>query len=155
MLNLDIQQKLTAIALEQAYPLVFATVSGAHLYGFGQEKGELPAADLTFHGLEFNRLLAELEQARDRSHLAQKPTAEPAMHDLLLRVRLGQPCDLALSPIPPFHRGKCLRLRGLSTYGFFSRCAKATGGDGTALGAGLGRVWGESGASLGRSPYPA
>jgi hypothetical protein len=89
MLNLDIQQKLTAIALEQAYPLVFATVSGAHLYGFGQEKGELPAADLTFHGLEFNRLLAELEQARDRSHLAQKPTAEPAMHDLLLRVRLG------------------------------------------------------------------
>lgn len=55
----------------------------------GTEKGELSATDLEFHHQEFTRLLAELESARDRSPLANEPTAEAALNDLLLRVRLG------------------------------------------------------------------
>jgi uncharacterized protein len=54
----------------------------------GEEKGELVATDLAFHQLEFSRLIMMLEAARDRSHLADVPTAAAALNDLLLRVRL-------------------------------------------------------------------
>lgn len=55
----------------------------------GAEQGELPEADLPFHQQEFTRLLVELELTRDRSHLPIETTATAAMHDLLLRSRLG------------------------------------------------------------------
>jgi uncharacterized protein len=54
----------------------------------GAEKGTLQT-DLAFHQQEFNRLLQVLEQARDQSHLADEPTANEAMHDLLVRSRLA------------------------------------------------------------------
>ena len=53
----------------------------------GSERATLDAADLVFHEQEYRRLLAELEQARDASLLPEVPTARPALHDLLLRVR--------------------------------------------------------------------
>jgi uncharacterized protein len=55
----------------------------------GTEKGALSATDLAFHQQEFTRLLERLETARDASHLPDEPKANAAMHDLLLRVRLG------------------------------------------------------------------
>ncbi len=55
---------------------------------FGQEQGHLSEADRRFHEQEFDRLVRELEQARDRSHLPSENTAAPAMNDLLLKVRL-------------------------------------------------------------------
>lgn len=53
----------------------------------GAERAELDDADLPFHEQEYGRLLAELEQARDASSLPEAPSARPALHDLLLRVR--------------------------------------------------------------------
>jgi uncharacterized protein len=54
----------------------------------GTEQGEISAIDLTFHQKEFDRLLTCLEATRDSSSLPQEPTAESAMHDLLVRTRL-------------------------------------------------------------------
>jgi hypothetical protein len=55
----------------------------------GGERAALGGADLEFHRAEFERLLAALEQARDTTHLPDVPSAHPALHDLLLRVRLA------------------------------------------------------------------
>ena len=54
----------------------------------GAEQTTLEGADLAFHEGEFRRLLATLEAARDTTHLPDLPSARPALHDLLLRVRL-------------------------------------------------------------------
>ncbi|MBE9029572.1 nucleotidyltransferase domain-containing protein [filamentous cyanobacterium LEGE 11480] len=54
-----------------------------------QEKGTLNEADISFHEQEYQRLVSELEQARDRSHLPSKHNAADAMNELLLQVRLG------------------------------------------------------------------
>ena len=50
------------------------------------EKATLEEADLAFHQGEFERLTAELEQARDTSHLPENPD-KGALNDLLLRLR--------------------------------------------------------------------
>jgi predicted nucleotidyltransferase len=55
----------------------------------GGERAALDGADLQFHRAEFERLLGALEQARDTTHLPEMPSARPALHDLLLRVRLA------------------------------------------------------------------
>ncbi len=55
----------------------------------GGERAALDGADLQLHRAEFERLLAALEQARDTTHLPEMPSARPALHDLLLRVRLA------------------------------------------------------------------
>ena len=55
----------------------------------GEEKSRLSDADFEFHSAEFQRLLAELEAARDRSTLPESPRSQPALHDLLVRLRLG------------------------------------------------------------------
>jgi predicted nucleotidyltransferase len=52
---------------QHPYPLVFATVSGAHLYGF-------PSA----------------EQAHKASKLPERPRSGAALHDLLVRLRLSK-----------------------------------------------------------------
>ncbi len=51
----------------------------------------LPAADMAFHESEYERLTAELEQARDESSLPDAPSARDGLNDLLLRVR-GKGC---------------------------------------------------------------
>jgi uncharacterized protein len=55
----------------------------------GAEKGTLDAADLAFHRAEFQRLVRELEEASDRSHLPERPSAHDALNDLLVRLRLA------------------------------------------------------------------
>jgi uncharacterized protein len=54
----------------------------------GPEKGDLPAADMQFHESEYQRLVALLERASAESQLPEAGTAKPALHDLLVRVRL-------------------------------------------------------------------
>jgi uncharacterized protein len=60
----------------------------------GAEHGSLPDRDLTFHESEYRRLLADLETAARDSRLPPAPSAGPALHDLLVRIRLGagKPC---------------------------------------------------------------
>ena len=53
----------------------------------GSERAILDEADLAFHEREYHRLVAELEQAWHASGLPEAPSARPALHELLLRVR--------------------------------------------------------------------
>jgi predicted nucleotidyltransferase len=55
----------------------------------GPEKATLDDADVAFHESEVSRLRRTLEEAGEASSLAEEPTARDALHDLLLRVRLG------------------------------------------------------------------
>jgi len=56
----------------------------------GPEKATLDDADVAFHEGEVARLRRELETAGASSSLAEEPTAREALHDLLLRIRLGK-----------------------------------------------------------------
>ncbi len=56
----------------------------------GTEKGRLEKADLGFHQREFERLRAELEQAYQDSKLPEAPSGGAALHELLVRIRLGK-----------------------------------------------------------------
>jgi hypothetical protein len=66
-----IEEKLKKIASEHPLPLVFATVSGAHLYGFPSSDSDydlrgvhvLPIADVV--GLDAGRETVQLEEMRD------------------------------------------------------------------------------------------
>jgi hypothetical protein len=84
--------------------VVFATVSGAHLYGFpsadsdvdfeakrAAEHGALPpdAPDLERLAADVARLTARLEETRDESSLPVRPSAESGLHDLVVRARLS------------------------------------------------------------------
>jgi hypothetical protein len=53
----------------------------------GVEATTLTDADLAFHDIEFDRLAAVLEEAGTSTHLPDAPSARPALHDLLLRLR--------------------------------------------------------------------
>jgi len=54
----------------------------------GTEKGALPEAELGFHEAEYHRLVELLETSAAASELPEAPTARPALHDLLVRLRL-------------------------------------------------------------------
>lgn len=56
----------------------------------GPEQGSVADADLAFHEREFNRLRAELEAARDATHLPAVPAGRAALNDLLIRLRLTE-----------------------------------------------------------------
>ncbi len=56
----------------------------------GAEKGRLDKADFEFHHGEYDRLRAELEQAYLGSKLPEGPGGAAALHDLLVRIRLGK-----------------------------------------------------------------
>ncbi len=66
-----IEEKLKQIAFEHPFPLVFATVSGAHLYGFPSADSDydlrgvhvLPLADVV--GLDVGRETVQVEEIRD------------------------------------------------------------------------------------------
>lgn len=55
----------------------------------GLEKGAIGDASLAFHESEYGRLRRELESASKKSNLPEEASAKPALHDLLLRLRLG------------------------------------------------------------------
>jgi predicted nucleotidyltransferase len=54
------------------------------------EKAVLKEADLTFYQQECDRLCLSLEEASQKSHLPEAPSAKPALHELLIRLRLRQ-----------------------------------------------------------------
>jgi predicted nucleotidyltransferase len=56
----------------------------------GQEKSALPNADVEFHLGEYERLRGELQAAYETSRLPEAPRGSAALHDLLLRLRLGR-----------------------------------------------------------------
>lgn len=55
----------------------------------GPERSALHDGDLAFHEREYHRLRAELGAAHKTSTLPEAPTSRLAMHDLLVRLRLG------------------------------------------------------------------
>jgi hypothetical protein len=55
----------------------------------GPEQSALADADVDFHRREYDRLRAALEDAHRASRLPELPSARPALHDLLVRLRLG------------------------------------------------------------------
>ena len=56
----------------------------------GPEKGVLKAPDMNFFSDELQRLTSILEQARESTHLPEKPQARKELSDLLVRLRLSQ-----------------------------------------------------------------
>jgi hypothetical protein len=54
----------------------------------GAEQSVLAATDLAFHQQEYTRWCQALELASQRSHLPESPSAQRALHDLLVRLRL-------------------------------------------------------------------
>lgn len=61
----------------------------------GGEHGLLDDADVAFHRAEVERLRATLREAEAASTLPAAATAGPALHDLLLRLRLGEAAGMA------------------------------------------------------------
>lgn len=55
----------------------------------GAEKEWLTEADLSFHRSEYERLRNKLQQASEASDLPESPRGSAALHDLLVRIRLG------------------------------------------------------------------
>ncbi|MEZ5425697.1 MAG: nucleotidyltransferase domain-containing protein [Pyrinomonadaceae bacterium] len=54
----------------------------------GKEKQTLAEADLDFFQKEYERLVLELENAREKTSLPEKPTAKKELDDLLVRLRI-------------------------------------------------------------------
>jgi predicted nucleotidyltransferase len=54
----------------------------------GPEKSVLPAAEMDFHRAEYERLVAELEQASAVSTLPEQPRAKAELNELLVKLRL-------------------------------------------------------------------
>ncbi|MFF0853678.1 nucleotidyltransferase domain-containing protein [Streptomyces sp. NPDC003388] len=100
----DLDMDLTPVIAEQPHPLLFATVSGAHLYGFPSEDSDLdlrgahllPAADLVG--------LREPEETRSRTWVRFGTEMDLVTHDvrkfarLMLR-RNGYVLEQLLSPL--------------------------------------------------------
>ncbi|MGG6297496.1 nucleotidyltransferase domain-containing protein [Leptolyngbya sp. AN02str] len=55
----------------------------------GAEKATLATHDVEFHRKEYLRLRQALEAAHHTSHLPNEPSAQSDLHELLLRLRLG------------------------------------------------------------------
>ncbi|HYN89355.1 MAG TPA: nucleotidyltransferase domain-containing protein [Ardenticatenaceae bacterium] len=55
----------------------------------GAEQAVLEDADVTMYQPEFVRLRRELEEASQQTHLPEVPAGRAALHDLLVRLRLG------------------------------------------------------------------
>lgn len=73
----------TAFKLPYVADLVAQKIAGA-------ETSVLSSADVEFHEQEYQRLLQQLEEARDRSTLPPTATAQAELHALLLKLRLGE-----------------------------------------------------------------
>jgi predicted nucleotidyltransferase len=54
----------------------------------GAEQSVLPDADIVFHHAEYERLRGELQRAFDASSLPETPSSQPALNDLLVRIRM-------------------------------------------------------------------
>ncbi len=77
----------------------------------GPEKGRLDESDIEFHEREYERLVAELEAAMEKSTLPENPSAKRALESLLLRLRNTGVSATRSSPETPTRR------RGLYSWG--------------------------------------
>jgi uncharacterized protein len=101
MMNLD---KLEKIAAEHPFPLVFATVSGAHLYGFPSPDSDfdlrgvhvLPLKDVV--GLETGRETIQVEEIREGLELDLVTHDAKKFFTLMLR-RNGYVLEQLFSPL--------------------------------------------------------
>lgn len=55
----------------------------------GPEKGVIGDQDIEHYQREYDRLRAQLQLAHEQATLPEAPTGKPALHDLLVRLRLG------------------------------------------------------------------
>ncbi|MBN2290848.1 MAG: nucleotidyltransferase domain-containing protein [Pirellulales bacterium] len=55
----------------------------------GSEKGHLEATNMEFHEREYERLVAELELASEKSTLPERASGKEALNDLLVRLRIS------------------------------------------------------------------
>jgi len=85
----EIEANLLKLNVEFRLPFISELVSRKLT---GPEKSKLEDADIHFHESEYQRLRAELQAARDASHLTEGPSdeARKALNDLLVRIRLKQ-----------------------------------------------------------------
>lgn len=83
----EIEANLEALNAEFGLPYVDELIT---LKREGKEKATLDAADLSFFQDGFTRMAQALEAAHVASTLPEAPSAAPALHDLLVRLRLGE-----------------------------------------------------------------
>ncbi len=83
----EVEANLATLNAEFGLPYVDELIA---LKRAGKEKATLDAADLAFYQDGFSRLAQALEAAHEASRLPEAPTAGPALHDLLVRLRLGE-----------------------------------------------------------------
>ena len=81
----EVQADLSVLNAMARLPVVDELI---HRKRSGAEQQTLSAADLEWHGREYERLLGELDAAARASPLPATPSAGPGLHDLLLRLRL-------------------------------------------------------------------
>jgi uncharacterized protein len=74
--------------LNQQFKLPYLDELIAHKLA-GPEQGSLAEADVAFHAAEFARLKNLLDEAFRQSKLPDSPTAQVALNDLLLRLRMA------------------------------------------------------------------
>ena len=99
-----IQEKLKKIAAEHSFPLVFATVSGAHLYGFPSPDSDydlrgihvLPLAEVV--GLDVGRETVQIEEFRDGLELDLVTHDAKKFFNLMLR-KNGYVLEQLFSPL--------------------------------------------------------
>ncbi len=82
----ELNANLPALNIEYGLPYIADLV--ARKTG-GEEQSTLSDADMVFHRGEYERLRARLELEHGRSALPEHATAQPAMNDLLVRIRLA------------------------------------------------------------------
>ncbi len=99
-----IEEKLKKIASEHPFPLVFATISGAHLYGFPSPDSDydlrgihvLPLAEVV--GLDVGRETVQVEEARDGLELDLVSHDAKKFFNLMLR-KNGYVLEQLFSPL--------------------------------------------------------
>jgi uncharacterized protein len=74
------------VQLNERYPLPYVPDLIARKLA-GPEQSLLADADFDFHRREYDRLLAVLNDAYEKSSLPEVPSAKPALNDLLIRLR--------------------------------------------------------------------
>ncbi|GAA4588731.1 nucleotidyltransferase domain-containing protein [Planotetraspora phitsanulokensis] len=75
--------------LDSGPPYLAELVAAKREAEHGALPGDAPGAGVLDRDLD--ALTAELEEARDRSHLPDRPSAQDALHDLVVRTRLASP----------------------------------------------------------------
>jgi hypothetical protein len=80
------QIEANLVKLNEQYPLSYVPDLIARKLA-GPERATLTNADFDFHRREYDRLFTLLREASEKTSLPERPTARPALNDLLIRLR--------------------------------------------------------------------